>query len=103
MYTRQRCDALSLALDFRDQSTSGHSRRVVDLTAGAASAMGIKDAVLVEIQHGALLHDIGKLKIPDSILWKAAKLTAEEWKIMRKHAELRLRVSEQYRISERCG
>ena len=49
--------------------------------------MGIKDAVLVEIQHGALLHDIGKLKIPDSILWKAAKLTAEELKIMRKHAE----------------
>ena len=80
-------DALSLALDFPDQSTSGHSRRVADLTAGAASAMGIKDAVLVEIQHGALLHDIGKLKIPDSILWKAAKLTAEELKIMRKHAE----------------
>jgi len=40
---------LSLALDFRDQSTSGHSPRVADLTAGAASAVGIKDAVLVEI------------------------------------------------------
>jgi putative nucleotidyltransferase with HDIG domain len=80
-------DALSMALDFRDQSTSGHSRRVADLTAGAASTMGIKDSALVQIEHGALLHDIGKLKIPDSILWKPAKLTDDEWKIMRRHAE----------------
>jgi putative nucleotidyltransferase with HDIG domain len=80
-------DALSMALDFRDQSTSGHSRRVADLTAGAASAMGIKDAALVQIEHGALLHDIGKLKIPDSILWKPGKLNDDEWKIMQRHAE----------------
>ncbi len=80
-------DALSMALDFRDQSTSGHSRRVAELTAGAAGAMGIKDAALVQIEHGALLHDIGKLKIPDSILWKPAKLTEDEWKIMQRHAE----------------
>ena len=80
-------DALSMALDFRDQSTSGHSRRVADLTAGAAGALGIKDDGLVQIEHGALLHDIGKLKIPDSILWKPAKLSDEEWRIMRRHAE----------------
>src|SRR6059058_4334125 len=80
-------DALSMALDFRDQSTSGHSRRVADLTAGAAGSMGIKDSALVQIEHGALLHDIGKLKIPDSILWKPGKLTDEEWKIMQRHAE----------------
>jgi putative nucleotidyltransferase with HDIG domain len=80
-------DALSMALDFRDQSTSGHSRRVADLTAGAASTMGIRDAALVQIEHGALLHDIGKLKIPDSILWKPAKLNEEEWKTMQRHAE----------------
>src|SRR5881409_2644062 len=80
-------DALSMALDFRDQSTSGHSRRVAELTAGAAGAMGIKDAALVQIEHGALLHDIGKLKIPDSILWKPAKLTEDEWKTMRRHPE----------------
>src|SRR5947199_9889029 len=81
-------DALSMALDFRDQSTSGHSRRVAELTAGAAGAMGIKDAALVQIEHGALLHDIGKLKIPDSILWKPAKLTEDEWTVMRQHPEL---------------
>src|SRR5437867_7169400 len=80
-------DALSMALDFRDQSTSGHSRRVADLTAGAANSMGIRDAALVQIEHGALLHDIGKLKIPDSILWKPAKLTEDEWKIMQRLAE----------------
>jgi cyclic di-GMP phosphodiesterase len=80
-------DALSMALDFRDQSTSGHSRRVADLTAGAASSMGVRDAALVQIEHGALLHDIGKLKIPDSILFKPARLTDEEWRTMRKHAE----------------
>src|SRR5262245_49818872 len=80
-------DALSLALDFRDQSTSGHSRRVANLTAGAAGAMGIKGGALVQIEHGALLHDIGKLKIPDKILWKPAKLSDEEWKTMRMHPQ----------------
>jgi len=80
-------DALAMALDFRDQSTSGHSRRVADLTAGAARALRIKDVALVQIEHGALLHDIGKLKIPDSILWKPSKLTADEWEVMRRHAE----------------
>lgn len=80
-------DALSLALDFRDQSTSGHSRRVADLTAGAARSMGVSGPPLIQIEHGALLHDIGKLKIPDSILWKPSSLDSEEWKTMRKHAE----------------
>jgi len=80
-------DTLSMALDYRDQSTSGHSRRVAELTAGAAKAMGITDSALVQIEHGALLHDIGKLKIPDSVLLKPAKLDEEEWKMMRRHPE----------------
>ena len=80
-------DALSMALDFRDQSTSGHSRRVADLTTGAAKSIGIRDSALVQIEHGALLHDIGKLKIPDSILWKPDKLDENEWQTMRRHAE----------------
>jgi len=80
-------DALSMALDFRDQSTSGHSRRVSDLTAGAARAMGITGPALLQIEYGALLHDIGKLKIPDRILWKPECLDDEEWKVMKRHAE----------------
>jgi len=78
-------DALSTALDFRDQSTSGHSRRVADLTAGVAKEFGVDGLALVQIEHGALLHDIGKLKIPDSILWKPAQLDDHEWSTMRKH------------------
>src|SRR5206468_6109302 len=80
-------DMLSTALDFRDRSTSGHSRRVANLTAGVAGLMGIKGNALVQIEHGALLHDIGKLKIPDSILWKPAKLDETEWETMRLHPE----------------
>jgi putative nucleotidyltransferase with HDIG domain len=80
-------EALSMALDFRDQSTSGHSRRVADLTAGAARSMGVSGTALVQIEHGALLHDIGKLKIPDRILWKPGRLDEEEWTTMRRHAE----------------
>jgi putative nucleotidyltransferase with HDIG domain len=80
-------EALSMALDFRDQSTSGHSRRVAELTAGAASSIGIRGGQLVQIEHGALLHDVGKLKIPDSILWKPSQLTDDEWMVMRRHPE----------------
>ena len=78
-------DALSMALDFRDQSTSGHSRRVAKLTKGAAEAFGIDGSQLLQIEHGSLLHDVGKLKIPDSILWKPASLDEQEWSTMRMH------------------
>jgi response regulator RpfG family c-di-GMP phosphodiesterase len=78
-------DALSRALDFRDQSTSGHSRRVATLTTGAAASFGIEGSQLLQIEHGSLLHDVGKLKIPDSILLKPAGLDEEEWTTMRKH------------------
>ena len=80
-------EALGLALDFRDQSTSGHSRRVADLTKGIAQELGISGEALVQIEDGALLHDIGKLRIPDSILLKPGSLSASEWKVMRCHAE----------------
>jgi putative nucleotidyltransferase with HDIG domain len=78
-------DALAMALDYRDQSTSGHSRRVADLTAAVARSHGVEGSALLQIEHGALLHDIGKLKIPDSILWKPAKLDDNEWETMRNH------------------
>ncbi len=80
-------ETLAMALDLRDQGTSGHSRRVADMTVDIAKNLGIVDGDLVQIEHGALLHDIGKLRIPDSILWKPAALTPEEWQIMRRHPE----------------
>jgi putative nucleotidyltransferase with HDIG domain len=80
-------ETLAKALDLRDQATSGHSQRVADMTVGIAKNLGINGAQLVQIEHGALLHDIGKLRIPDSILWKPSELTPEEWEIMRRHPE----------------
>ena len=80
-------ETLANALDLRDQGTSGHSRRVADMTVGIAKNLGITDGELVQIEHGALLHDIGKLRIPDSILWKPSELTPEEWEVMRRHPE----------------
>jgi len=80
-------DALALALDYRDQSTSGHSRRVASLTVSVATQHGVEGNDLMQIEHGALLHDIGKLKIPDSILLKPAGLDDNEWVTMKKHPE----------------
>jgi putative nucleotidyltransferase with HDIG domain len=80
-------EALALALDYRDQSTSGHSRRVANLTVSVARQHGVEGDALLQIEQGALLHDIGKLKIPDSILWKPACLDDTEWVTMRKHPE----------------
>jgi PAS domain S-box-containing protein len=73
------------ALDYRDEETEGHSRRVTEMTVKIAQAMRTNDAELVHVRRGALLHDIGKMGIPDSILLKPGRLTAEEWEIMRKH------------------
>jgi putative two-component system response regulator len=78
----------SHALDLRDRETEGHSRRVTQLTIKLAQALGISDNDIMHIRRGALLHDMGKIGIPDSILHKPAKLTDEEWKIMRQHPQL---------------
>jgi putative nucleotidyltransferase with HDIG domain len=75
----------SSALDLRDKETEGHTQRVTNLTLRLARAMGISDTELIHIRRGALLHDIGKMGIPDSILLKPGPLTDEEWIIMRRH------------------
>lgn len=73
------------ALDLRDRETEGHSRRVTDLTVRLARMMGVSEADCVHIRRGALLHDIGKMGIPDSILLKPSPLSPEEWDIMCRH------------------
>jgi PAS domain S-box-containing protein len=75
----------SRALDLRDKETEGHTRRVTEMTVMMARAIGVRDEELVHIQRGALLHDIGKMGIPDSILLKPGPLTEEEWVVMHKH------------------
>jgi len=75
----------SRALDLRDKETEGHTQRVTDVTERLARAMGLGEADLVQMRRGSLLHDIGKMGIPDSILLKPAPLTDDEWAIMRRH------------------
>ncbi len=78
----------SRALDLRDHETEGHSQRVTEMTLRLAEEMGISQADLVHIRRGALLHDIGKLGVPDLILLKPGKLTDEEWVVMHQHPTL---------------
>jgi putative nucleotidyltransferase with HDIG domain len=75
----------SRALDLRDKETEGHSQRVTEMTMRLAREMGVGESDLVQMRRGALLHDIGKMAIPDAILLKPGPLTDEEWAIMRKH------------------
>lgn len=75
----------SRAMDMRDKETEGHSRRVTEMTMKVARYLGIKEKDILNIRRGALLHDLGKLGIPDSILLKPGKLDREEWKIMKLH------------------
>jgi putative nucleotidyltransferase with HDIG domain/PAS domain S-box-containing protein len=74
-------------LDLRDKETEGHTQRVAKLTVALARAMGLEEETLVHVRRGALLHDIGKMAIPDSILLKPGPLDADEWRTMRKHPE----------------
>lgn len=73
------------ALDLRDKETEGHTRRVTEMSLRLGRALGLGDEDLVHIRRGALLHDIGKLGVPDAILLKQGPLTDEEWVVMRRH------------------
>ncbi len=78
----------SRAMDMRDKETEGHTQRVTEMTLRIAQEMGIKEEEFVHIRRGALLHDMGKLGVPDNILLKPGPLTDEEWGIMKRHPQL---------------
>jgi HD-GYP domain-containing protein (c-di-GMP phosphodiesterase class II) len=80
-------DGWSYALDLRDNETEGHTWRVTDMTLRLGRDIGISEDELVHIRRGAMLHDIGKLGVPDSILLKPGPLTDEERKLMQKHPD----------------
>jgi len=75
----------SRAMDLRDKETEGHTQRVTELALKLARAMGLSDEEIMHMRRGALLHDIGKMGVPDNILLKPGPLTDDEWQIMRKH------------------
>ncbi len=73
------------ALELRDQETEGHCERVTSLTMTIARKIGVPEDQIIHIYRGSLLHDIGKMGIPDSILLKPGKLDDKEWELMYKH------------------
>jgi PAS domain S-box-containing protein len=73
------------ALDLRDRETEGHTQRVTELTLKVARAIGFSEEELIQIRRGALLHDMGKMAIPDEILQKPGPLNEAEWREMRRH------------------
>lgn len=78
----------AMALDLRDSVTNGHSKRVCDMTVRIAQEMGVPESEIIHIRRGALLHDIGKLVVPDSILHKKSALNGEEWSRMKQHPQI---------------
>jgi len=77
----------SRALDLREHETERHTARVTEMTLKLAKEFGVPAEEMIHIRRGGLLHDIGKMGVPDSILLKAASLTDEEWTIMRMHPQ----------------
>ncbi len=75
----------SRALELRDRETEGHAQRVTEMTLDLARAMGLGEPELAHVRRGALLHDIGKVGVPDHILFKPDELTPAEWEAMRRH------------------
>jgi response regulator RpfG family c-di-GMP phosphodiesterase len=87
-------ETLGAALDSRDVGTESHSRRVHGYALATAREHGVPAEDLEDLAHGVLLHDIGKIGIPDAILLKPGKLTPEEWQTMRRHPEIGKRLIE---------
>jgi putative nucleotidyltransferase with HDIG domain len=75
----------SHALDLRDKETEGHTQRVTEMTLILGRSFGLSEADMVQVRWGALLHDIGKMGVPDAILLKPGPLTDKEWVVMKKH------------------
>ena len=90
-------EALSATVDARDTYTAGHSRRVATFSVEIARELGLDDMELVGVDQAALLHDIGKIAVPDDVLLKEGPLSSAEWIVMRSHPE------EGARIIERLG
>jgi putative nucleotidyltransferase with HDIG domain len=87
MNYRATLHALAAALEARDVETKGHSERVVAYCLRLGKEIGLTDRNLITLEHGALLHDIGKIGVPDGILLKRGALTEDEWTHMRRHVE----------------
>src|SRR5258705_9980652 len=89
---RATVNALAATLRIRDIETQGHSERVVRLSSLLGRELGLNQAQMKSLEYGSLLHDIGKIGVPDAILYKPGRLTTDEWTRMREHPLLGLRI-----------
>lgn len=96
-------DALIVALDMRDHETYGHAVRVVALALVIAERLGLSQHQKENLILGGLLHDIGKIAIPDSILYKPEPLTEEEWEEMKKHPAIGYRMVQRVKMLKDCS
>jgi putative nucleotidyltransferase with HDIG domain len=96
----QTLKALMSALDARDRETEGHSMRVSRLACLLGERLGLNNEQLKALERGALLHDIGKIGISDTILHKPGKLTEDEWRIMHLHPDIGARIVERIPFSQ---
>ncbi len=94
--------SLSKAIDLRDKDTEGHCRRVVEYSLLMGRNLKFSQEELVRLSHGALLHDIGKIGVPDGILMKPGPLTDDEWAVMRTHPRLGFEMVADVRQLERA-
>jgi diguanylate cyclase (GGDEF)-like protein len=83
--SRSAVGALAAAIDARDNYTHSHSEQVVTLACEVAGRLGLSDGEIDQVRDGAMLHDVGKVAIPNEILYKPGPLTPEEWEVMREH------------------
>ncbi len=97
---RDTLEALVTSLDAREHETRAHSQRVREYTLTLAREIGLKEEDLVQIGRGALLHDVGKIGVPDSILLKPGKLTSEEWVEMKKHPAIGFEILQSIKFLE---
>jgi len=96
-------DALLCALDFRSSYTEEHTESVTACSLELARRVGIGDAEMYDLERGALLHDIGKIGVPDDVLHKPGKLTPDEWLEMRKHPVIGYRMCSRISFLKRAA
>jgi putative nucleotidyltransferase with HDIG domain len=81
-------EAFARALEMRDREPVGHTHQVTEITVRLARVVGVDEEAMPHLRRGALLHDIGKLGVPESIVQKSGSLTDQEWNVMRLHPQI---------------
>ncbi len=95
--------ALARAVDAKDQSTRAHSERVADLATRIAARLGWSDDSLAKLHEAGLLHDVGKIGVPDAVLFKPGALSDEEYRLVKQHASLGAEIADEVLSSDQVS